>query len=273
MLGGDLRVRDLHMERLALPGGQSLFPSKTSDPSRMSMLAAVLLVMKVQICTDSFLIPAQFQVGLLPSLFLCLSLFALSQVSFHIYVRTWTFGHAYTYPDIWAQTINPSTRWIPDILIILGYMTQCSTGAWEIQRYGGDLITTLIPTAPDWVSSSWFLEYGFSVIVMIPCFFVRAFSQLLPVAIIGFSALVIAAISLFIHVLRVRFPGEEHIVPELVMASTDLTLWIVSFECFNGAFFFHPFRASIVHDMERPTRTRTITLPFISNTICAIVTF
>jgi hypothetical protein len=121
------------------------------------MPSAVLFLVKVTICTDSFLFSANLQCVLLSYLLTLVNVVVLTQASFHSYVRTWSFGHAYTYSDICAETISASTSWIPDVLIILSYMTICTLDAWEIQRYTSALIRVLWPNAPEILSSPWVL--------------------------------------------------------------------------------------------------------------------
>jgi hypothetical protein len=269
MLGGDLRVRDLHMEKLALPGDQSLFPGKQSEQSRISMFTAVCLLMKATICTDGFLITSQLGVGLLASAATCLAVFLLSQASFHLFVRTWSFGHAYTYHDIWAQTFNASTGWVPDLIVILSYMTICALGAWEIQRYTSDILSVLWPGAPDLLLSPWFLEYLLSLFVVVPCFLAGHISQLRSLSFVGLAALIVATVALFIHFFRARVETPD----SLPVLSKDLNEWIACFQSFNSVFFAHPFVAAIVRDMDRPTRIRTVGVTYLSNVICAVVTF
>jgi hypothetical protein len=269
MLGGDLRVRDLHMVKLSLPGDQSLFPGKQTEQSRISLFTAVILLIKATICTDSFLISAQFHSGILSSAVVCVVVFVLSQASFHVFVRTWSFGHAYTYHNIWAQTLNDSTGWIPDLIVIFSYMTICALGAWEIQRYTSDIIAVLWPSAPDLLFSPWFLEYLLSVFVVVPCFLAATISQLRSLSIVGCAALLVAMVCLFVHFFRERWDIRE----ELPVVTGSFDKWLDSFQSFNSAFFAHPFVAAIVRDMDRPTRTRTVGVTYLSNVICAIVTF
>jgi hypothetical protein len=257
------------MEKLSLPGDQPLFPGKQSEHVRISMVTAVVLLVKATICTDSFLITQQFHSGILSSAIICLIVFILSQASFHVFVRTWSFGHAYTYHDIWAQTVNAATAWIPDVIIILSYMTICALGAWEIQRYTSDIITVLWPAAPDLLFSPWFLEYLLSLFVVVPCFLASSISQLRSLSIVGCAALVIATVTLFVHFFRARLYRRA----SLPVITGDFDLWLASFQSFNSAFFAHPFVAAIVRDMDHPTRTRTVGVTYLSNVICAVVTF
>jgi hypothetical protein len=273
MIGGDLRVRDLHMEKLTLPGDQSIFPIKQADQTRISMATAILLLVKVAICTDAFLISDHFRSGILSYLCTLIVIFALTQASFHIYVRTWSFGHAYTYSDIWAETIGPSTSWVPDIAIILSYLAVCALGAWEIQRYTSDILAVIWAGAPELLSNPWLLEYVLSLIVLIPCFTARRISQLVAISLIGVVALLIGIFALFVHFFRVKLAAPDRIAPELPLITSAFSLWSKIIQSLNIAFFSHPFVATIARDMERPTRTRTVALPYIANSLCAVVTF
>jgi hypothetical protein len=261
------------MEKLTLPGDQSIFPVKQADQTRISMPTAILLLVKATICTDAFLISDHFRSGILCYFCLLLGVFALTQASFHLYIRTWSFGHAYTYSDIWAETVSASTAWIPGIIIILSYMAVCTLGAWEIQRYTSDILTVLWPDAPEVLLSPWLLEYVLSLIVLIPCFAARKISHLVSVSAIGCVALLVSILALFIHFFRSRLSNPDRVAPELPLFPSDFGISLDLFRSINTAFFSHPFVSSIARDMERPTRTRTVALPYIANAICAVVTF
>jgi hypothetical protein len=92
-------------------------------------------------------------------------------------------------------------------------------------------------------------------------------------SLIGNSALLIGAVALFIHFFRSRLPDPNHISPELPLITTDVSQWALLVQHYNTAFFSHPFVADVAHEMERPTRSRTVALPCIANTLCALVTF
>jgi hypothetical protein len=95
-------------------------------------------------------------------------MYLLNQLSFALYLRTWTSGSENSYYGIWAVSIGKRTSWIAGLCVMMAMLLITQSKMNELSFYVPAVLTILCPSAPSFVFSPWFLQYLCVVIILIP---------------------------------------------------------------------------------------------------------
>jgi hypothetical protein len=230
-----------------------------------------MLFFKAACAEDAYCMITTFDSGMLVSLGAVMLMFFLTQASHHVMVRTWSFGTAYSYQEVWVLSFGDHGVWFPAFCLGLAYLVCMVTGLWEADSFVTDAVLSLWPDAPTEFINSWFLQYFFLVIFTIPLCFTTKISWFVPAAWIGFFATITAVSCLGIQAFRAQAGGA--ITPEIPLAVWDFALDFSSLSAFNVAFFAHSMVIESAREMENATRKRILSATYIANILCGICVY
>jgi hypothetical protein len=236
-----------------------------------SFLTSVILVSKAQISTDPFIGAEVFKAGLIESLILGLAIMLFTQLSLYLFSRCWEFARAYSYREVWAVTFGSTYAWLPSVFLVVLYWTYNFTASWEVVAYPQCFLPALWPGCPAFLLDQWVLLWLVSVVLVLPCSFVRRFSQLSGLAYVSFFALLVGLICLILHFVRrasnIGFDPDN----QLVYFNNDVEMLLACAQNFNVCFFLHPFMAIILKDMESPSTSRCMNVAWAANLLCFVL--
>jgi hypothetical protein len=274
MRGGDPTLAELKTQTLGGSGDADIFPPSTSTGRRISFITAAMIIFKAACAEDAYCMITSYDCGFIIALVAMLLMLALTQASHHVFVRTWSFGEAYSYQEIWKVTFGKKGGWVPALCIVIAYLICNVTGYWEIQSFVTYFVETVWPDAPEILTNRWLLQYGFLIVFVVPCIVVERISSYGWAAWLGFLATVVAVCCLAIYTFRTQFEGGVYLAADQI----PLTYWDFSMDynvlsSFNIAFFAHPMVAPVAREMERPTRSRVLAATWVANVLCGICVF
>jgi hypothetical protein len=271
MKGGDPTIAELKTRTLSMPGNSDVFPPSFGTAKIISLGTATMLIFKAAAAEDAYCMVYSYTCGFIIALVAMILMFLLTQASHHLFVRTWCFGDAYTYQEIWRSTFGPTFSWFPTFCIIVAYLNASVTGFWEVQSFISHFVNNTFPNAPELISDPWLLQYVMLIIFCLPCFFVDRISWFGWSAWLGFISTIVATACLGVHAFRLHFDGKR-LIPdhEIPLATWEFYLDYGILSSFNVAFFAHPFVAPIAKEMERPTRNRILATTWIANLLWCV---
>jgi hypothetical protein len=273
MIGGDVRVAQFRVRQKRAEDSHVLFEADRRDRP-ISLITAIVILLKAAVGTDPFLISAGFQSGFVPTLLICILLLVLTQLSSILFVRTWVWGEAYSYAEVWAYTFGPRFDWFPTVLITLGYLGWVIFGGWEMFSYVRMFLPVLWPEVPSVLLDKWLLIYGVSACFVLPYLILTSKMR-------GFR--VMSWVSLIAHItglvcvvcLLLKSVSDDGFGPEgkFTLFGNKLDYYCEALGNYNTAFFIHPFIAPIICEMEMPTISRYYQVTWVTTIITGILNF
>jgi hypothetical protein len=270
MFGGNPTLTDLKLATLSSSHTSTLFPPKDSAHRPISLATASVLLFKAACTTDSFTFVSSFDTGILIALGACLFMLFLTQSSFYVFTRTWSFGEAYSYEDIWNLTFGPKLVFIPKVLLIIAYLACLICGFWEITVYIPDILLSVWSNTPALLQSEWFLQYIFVIPILLPCFCLPRLSSFSWIAWVCFFCFVVSLVCMILYFFRTQLDISPS---QIVLAKSDWEGVYQVLSDYNIAFFAHSFVAPIAQEMEQPSRQRTIAMTWITFAVTAFFSY
>jgi hypothetical protein len=269
MIGGEHVISEVVVAAKWRFGHSLMFPEISST---ISMSSAIILLIKACVSTDPFIDATSFSCGVIEIIIIGLVTLLFTQLSLFAFTKTWRYGTAYTFSQIWSCTLGPSTAWIPAFMAILAYVGFIDWGAVELLWYVGYLFPMCWPTAPTVIYESFVPLYLVFGILVLPCTLIK---ELCDFKYIGWACLFLQLLSITCVLMSV--------VRRLEITSFDpdglITLftsgWKVIFDSFynfSTVIFVHPFLSLVIGHMERPTVSRCLFAIRIATTISFLLT-
>jgi hypothetical protein len=264
MIGGDIRLAEVKLRRKAALENHDMFPTaRRANP--IGYLGALVLMIKSSTGTDPFLVSGAFFDGWIVPVIACILVTIALQFSFILFTKTWVYGEAYRFIQIWEYTFGPKLMWIPALLVMLAYLSFVMFGGWEMYHYMRDLLVELWPLCPSVLLNKWLLLYGVSAVFVFPVLFGRRLSSLTLIGWISlFSSLTaFVCLVLFLRhkISTIGFNSQK----EIKFFTSEPKAILRSISKLSSLVFFHPTAAIILRDMERPTAKRCASLTWISS--------
>jgi hypothetical protein len=271
MIGGSCRLSDLRIAALATDNRKHVFPADTAVTGRYSFATAWAIVCKAAIATDAFVIIHGVNAGLITAAISCVFIMLMTEASFYVFVRSWSFGDAYSYEEMWQLLFGPRFVIVPVLLNVMAYVMCTVAGFWEFSVYPPEIIYALWPDAPAIFENTWFLSYATAVIIMIPFLCTTRMGGFAFPAWLSVFALLVSMVCLMIHFVRTYSERSATISSQVVYFSSEFdSIWEI-IDDLSLAFFAHPFISPVAREMVNPTRTRIFLMTWWMNGASAIV--
>ena len=272
MHGGDVRIAEFRRKMHDKGGNFVMFPTDSSS-LQFSMWTAIALISKAGIASDPFFISSGFSSGVIEALISCVFILLLTQISLQIYLKTWVFGQAYTYPDVWVYSFGSRARWFPIFVIILTYIAFVIFHTYELYFYMSEFLRSIWEGVPAILQDSWFLIYVMTFVTAVPCLFVKGLASFTVASWISLFCIVVGVICAIVALVRsvnsVGFDPEK----QLTWFTGDRQKLFDCISKFNTAFFAHPFMPYILKDLKNPTFKRCLGATWWTNIISTILHF
>jgi hypothetical protein len=273
MIGGDPTLVELKAQNLKVKGERSLFPESKQRHQVLSFATATMILYKAACAEDAYCMITSYDSGLILALVSMIIMFFLTQGSHHLFLRTWSFGEAYSYEEVWRATIGPRFAWFPGLCIIIAYFTAMITGFWEAMSFGPNAVAAAFTEVPDVLLNPWLWQYVLLVCFSLPCLFSGHISAFRLPAWVGLVVTMVAVVCLGIHAFRQQPGGGFVFDNQVPLATWDFSLIHGVLNSFNVAFFAHPFVATVARAMERPTHARILGMTYLANVLCGICVY
>jgi len=270
MHGGDPAIHELRLSRLE---DASLFPERGQDGSKSSFSTAVILIVKALVSTAPFRIHQTLQAGIISCVIITIAMLLVNQCSFYIFVRTWAYDQAYSYPEVWAFAFGKRTSWIAGVIVIVGFITFPMIRASETIIYVTDALARYWPSAPSWVASKWTIRYLFVIIATFPAAMTTRFSWFGPLSWLCFASQMTCFACLVIHFMRNGSQYEVGSTTKIAWFGSDWRAIVNAMNEFCTAFFAHTQIAPPIREMFYPSRRRTFKATWVANLICWFLSF
>lgn len=273
MHGGNPSLLDLRLRTLSSGHRDALFPAGSISQEKISLATGFALLFKAACATDAFTIVASLDCGIFVALFCCLFMFMLTQASFYVFTRTWSFGLAYSYEEIWLLVVGRSGAWIPKLCLLVAYISCTLYGFWEITYYIPNILLSIWPNTPEILLNPWFLQYIFLIPLALPSLVWSRVGNFGWAAWLSLLAYVVSLVSMVVHFFRTQWSEGFVSAADVVYVRWDFDADFQMLTDYNTAFFAHSFVAVIAQEMDRPTRQRTMGMTWISFTVTAILCY
>ena len=252
MNGGDLFLT--HQNLFAHSRGElSLFKQNIND-GQYSIIWIIIILLNSAISTDPFYLSSSFQSGIIPSFLICIFLYSITVLSFFLFIRTWIYGSVYTYREIWAKCFGKSTKYIPSILILIGYLS--ITVICEDELYWDFLEIYSSIFKKELNLNKWIIIYSINFIGIFPFLFYKKSSNFRFIALIGKFGMILS-ILIIIYKSYINF-DLEIISKNMILWNKDSSKFFECFGSFNTVFFLHPIINLVVQYLKNPSEDRVI---------------
>jgi hypothetical protein len=271
MIGGEIVIQDYLPQQKWRRSEDRMFPVTSTNP--IGLATAILLVVKSQLATDPFFFTEGFSAGVLESLLLGIVLLCCTQFSMFLFSRSWQYGRAYSYSEVWATTFGPRLAWLPTVILILLYVCFNMDACWEVNENTIFLITEYWPDYPEIFDNPWLLEMICTLVFVLPAGLVGRFVDLLPLAVLGIFGVVLGVICLALTLVReIDTYGfdPEH---QMVLFGQDLGAAMNCAQAYIVVFFFHPFLTLIFRDLQDASISRCLKTCWLSNTVTFVLMY
>jgi hypothetical protein len=149
-------------------GSHPLFPASDAGFNQISFATASILLFEAAFAEDAYTSVCYFKSGIIVALLADVLVLLLTQASFHVFIYTWSFNEAYTYPEIWKMAFGRALAWIPLIFLIVAYLVCTVNTFGEIDYYIPNVVVSIWPNVPTILMNSYFLQYMLLVLLSLP---------------------------------------------------------------------------------------------------------
>lgn len=261
MIGGDLMVADNRFQSHGYRKDQNFFIKGTSV-NTISLFSACQMLLHISLAADHWRIGRFFRMGIAQVLLVIFAVLFLSQLSLHVYFRTWVFGTSFSYAGVWRLTFGPMFQIIPRILVILGLFNFTILVPATITDFVHSAVTNNFPNTPPILSNRWVIIYCLSIITTVPSVLARRYSRLKATAYIGNLLLVTGIVTMIVNAFRHPMSGPV----KYPLRAFGGSPWQDIFSLINVGnciVIMHPFMQYVTEDMSNATNTRTVLLIWI----------
>jgi hypothetical protein len=263
----------MRIAALATDNNKPIFPPDTTVKDRYSMATAWAIACKAAIATDAFIIVHGYNAGLITAAIICVFIMLLTEASFYVFVRSWSFGEAYSYEELWQMLFGPRFVIVPVLLNVMAYVMCAVSCFWDFLTTPPEIIYAIWPNAPAIFEDSWFLGYVTTILVMIPLLCTARMAGFIFPAWLSVFALFLSLICLIIHFVRTHSEVGFTASSQVVYFSNEFDIIWEIIDDLSLAFFAHPFINPIAREMINPTRTRIFEVTWWMNVASAVVSY
>ena len=233
---------------------QLLFADENGG-SKISLFSAFSLLLHVSLTTDYLRFGTWFSGGIVQTIIITVVPVVLTQLSFHVFFRTWVFGSAFSYSGIWVLVFGPMFSFLPSLLVVIAFLDFPFNITARVPFALQTIIEENWPSAPHFLVNKWVLIYVVNCVFVLPFLVVRRFSSFRFVSYIGNLAFIVALICLTLAVSRINH--ETFVGPPMPAFGGNVDHAAALFSIVNTAFFMHPVVEFVTEHMNKPTNGRT----------------
>ncbi|OHS93394.1 Transmembrane amino acid transporter protein [Tritrichomonas foetus] len=266
MIGGDIIIKDFKKQRLKSNGDVVLFHN-TKETKSVSFFLVLNLMCKAGIATNPYLVGEAFFAGTIQTVIYVVCLLLLNELSFFLFIKSWIYGRAYSYDSICTELFGPHFSWLVLLGVIIIYLTFVIWTEYEIYAYLGEFILSLWPNAPSILNNQWFITYILTFVVVFPTLFVKKLSSFAYMALASniFHVIVLALLITYYFKYIYNVPGAFQ--NEIIYFSSNPSSSFTCISILNNALFYQPVLATLIKDLDNPTRKRTMKLTWLTSII------
>jgi len=271
MIGGDKLVIDALLD--SRQSDDRLLFKNDGSQKTFPMISIISLLLKVAITNDPYSMHAGFKSGIIFNACICLFVFFVTNISFHLFVKTWLYSTSYSYSLIWKLCYGAKTIIIPSLMIIFAYYSISSLCTVQFYESFSSFSKIAFKTDFSLSASKYVITIVISLVTVIP--FILKESM--------FDLLLISNISNFLLIYSCSFVGYHFVVKvfrdgfdpthKLVYWNPDHKAFLSSFGLFNTAFFIHPFISVFSQRLENATESRVKKLVWLTTLITGLLNF
>lgn len=263
MIGGDLLFEDYKYNINDINYHALIYHDKQTNP--ISVFSSVMVLLNCGISNDPFFLSYSFQTGVIQALVLCAAALILTQVSFHIFIKTWSYNSDNSYVSIWSDVFGKKLVILPRLLLLVAFISLSSVATNDFLTEYDDFIKYLDPKTSTVFSSKYFSKFVLTFCYVFPSLFHDRFSTMKYASYVGNFLLMmclVAQIWLFVHSYKTNgFDPQK----EIVYWSKDISQTIACFDLFNIVFFVAPFVSMVSKDVRNVTRSKILKITWITS--------
>jgi hypothetical protein len=253
MIGGNPQLSDLRFH-VVLQGQDG---PVSSGLASSSLALSISLLIKAGLGTDPFVLVETLKTGVIQCLIIAVFMLFLTYGSFELLLHCWHPGEATSYDVLWSQLIHAGTRWVPLLLISLGYIAGLCFCFWDIIDCVPTVLAWLWPDAPEYLADPWFLQYVFGVVVVLPSIASRGFRGFAWVAWVSNFFELLALSAALVYFFRHMFQNGKYVAaPDVILFQPDFESIYGGLRDFNICFYIHPVVPLIAQEMAKGTKSR-----------------
>ena len=265
MIGGDVIIHEVKMKAANRHSSIILY-HQDKQSKQLSFFSIYMLLCKAGIATDPFLVGEVFLSGTWTTLLYGILLVLITQLSFYLFVKSWIYGRAYSYDQVWKEVFGPTFSWVVMLLVIITYLSFVIWYQYELYYYVVYFCEGLWENVPSILTNQYFVSYVLTFVFIVPTLFVKKLSGFTVISIISNFCHIVAFLCLIIYFFR-----YDHMDPvSSFPISNDPATNFNSIGVLHAALFFHPVLAELVKDLENPTENRIMKLTW-ATTITSFV--
>ncbi|EAX89223.1 Transmembrane amino acid transporter protein [Trichomonas vaginalis G3] len=270
MLGGDLLFNDYRFNINSINHDALLYENlKTGND--ISVFSTVMILLICGISNNPFYMSYTFQSGVFQALLCALVALILTQLSFHIFVRTWRFNQENSYPSIWSDVFGKGLVFFPRAVLLIAFISLSSVSLSDYLEQYSDLISYVDSEKKTVFSAKWFPRFVISFLGLIPALCVRRMAGMKYIAIFANVLLLICliceAILFFKSLKNDGFDPNK----EIVYWGSDISGLVGCFDLFSIVFFTHPFVSLLSTDIKNASRNKICSITWITSIVSVII--
>lgn len=267
MIGGDLLYEDYRFTCNSDDSNTLLYPNKNEEHT-IPISAAVVIILNSALVDDPFFVPGQMLSGFMVTVFVAIFVLLLTQLSFHIFVKTWSYNQLNSHVTIWTLLYGKFTNFIPRALLLLAFISNSSISIHDLIDQFHDLFSYLPSSQTKFVNNEWVIKYLFTFLLTIPALLHPKLGKMtIYCSIALFFQLLSLLCMLILFIKKTRVDGFDP-QKQLLVWTTDFRMMNSLFDTFNTVYFTHPFVALISDDLKQATRTKIAKMTWITS-ICS----
>jgi hypothetical protein len=233
----------------------------------MRMSTGIVVVVKWLVSSSPFKLAYTFQSGIIVCLIVTIGMYLMNQLSFAVYIRTWTTGADNSYTGIWRNAIGPRTSWIASVITIMALLLLTQGKMSELSGSIPAAIYTIYPAAPAFLSNPWFLQSLFVVLFIIPCACSARYRWWVWIGWTALACLITGFLLLVSYFFRIQISSFDP-ATHIIWSSSDYRLLIGVVNDFCIAFYLHQIVAPVVEESEDTSWTGIMKMTWIAGAIC-----
>ncbi|EAY21368.1 hypothetical protein TVAG_198050 [Trichomonas vaginalis G3] len=269
MIGGDLLYKDFKYNGGSNDGSTLLYSNKNEENS-ISLATCVVIILNSALVDDPFFVPGQMLSGFMLTIFVGVFVLILTQLSFHIFVKTWAFNQLNSHVSIWQSLYGKYSSVIPKALLLLAFISNSSVSVRDNVDQFHDLFSYFSPDSVKIVNNDWLIKYLFTFILTIPALLHPRLGKMKIMCAVALTLLLISllceAVLMFKTIKVDSFDPQK----QIRYWSTDFRMMNALFDTFNTVYFSHPFVALISDDLYKATRSKITKMTWIIS-ICSFL--
>ena len=251
-----MRFNDYKFSSMHSDNSQLLY--KSNENEKTSFFKSFMILLNCGISTDPFFMAYSFRTGIIKAFLLCLLAVVLTQISFHIFVKTWSFDTDNSYPAIWVKCFGPSLKFIPHVLLLCA-LTSISVIVTEEVPANIDNLLEPYVSEKSLIRNSMLQMYIITFLVTIPVFFCKKVTGLWIISTIANIGIVVGDLCVVINMIISIAKNGFH--PEnVVLWDNSMDTTVECFGLFNTVFFLHPMVSLVSPEMDNCSREKVLKL-------------